>query len=255
MEALQLEKVFSCSSGCEITHSRAKQRSDARETKFLVPRSHSGPNYAGILEEYLSAVRNVIGKVTGRMWFCGRNDIFIQSPMGKNYLSNVPHEMAMRLSLENPANYTFHSYRRSAATMAANEGASGLQMQQNFGWKNIHMAQEYISTSKVAIKDVASKLAGFGDQKEKKKVESVAETNGEDNNVIDSMTKGLDEVKVAPQVTEKKNDGISPVVNKNLKVKETVVEVEDEKKVINLEGIEAQKVFIIHGGSHHFSIN
>ena len=98
-------------------------------------------------------------------------------------------------------------------------------------------------------------MAGFGDQKENKKVESVAETNGEDNNVIDSMTKGLDEVKVAPQVTEKKNDGISPVVNKNLKVKETVVEVEDEKKVINLEGIEAQKVFIIHGGSHHFSIN
>ena len=218
MEALQLEKVFSCSSGCEITHSRAKQRSDARETKFLVPRSHSGPNYAGILEEYLSAVRNVIGKVTGRMWFTGRNDIFIQSPMGKNYLSNVPHEMAMRLSLENPANYTFHSYRRSAATMAANEGASGLQMQQHFGWKNVHMAQEYISTSKVAIKDVASKLAGSGDQEEKKKVESALQTNGEDNNVIDSMTKALEEVKV----NEKKNDGNSPVVNGNLNLKETV---------------------------------
>ena len=57
-------------------------------------------------------------------------------------------------------------------------------------------------------------MAGFGDQKEKKKVESVAETNGEDNNVIDSMTKGLEEVKVAPQDTEKKNDGIFPVVNK-----------------------------------------
>ena len=82
--------------------------------------------------------------------------------------------------------------------MAANEGASGLQMQQHFGWKNVHMAQEYISTSKVAIKDVASKLAGFGDKEDKKKVESAPETNGEDNNVIDSMTKGLEEVKVAP---------------------------------------------------------
>ena len=92
MEALQLEKVFSCSSGVEITHSRAKQRSDARETKFLVPRSHSGANYAGVLEEYLFAVRNEMGKVTGRMWFTGRNDIFIQSPMGENYISKVPQE-------------------------------------------------------------------------------------------------------------------------------------------------------------------
>ena len=38
-------------------------------------------------------------------------------------------------------------------------GASALQMQQHFGWKNIGMAQEYMSTSKTAIRDVAAKLA------------------------------------------------------------------------------------------------
>ena len=38
-------------------------------------------------------------------------------------------------------------------------GASALQMQQHFGWKNVAMAQEYMSTSKTAIRDVAAKLA------------------------------------------------------------------------------------------------
>ena len=38
-------------------------------------------------------------------------------------------------------------------------GASALQMQQHFGWKNVAMAQEYMSTSKTAICDVAAKLA------------------------------------------------------------------------------------------------
>ena len=38
-------------------------------------------------------------------------------------------------------------------------GASALQMQQHFGWKNVAMAQEYMSTSKTAIHDVAAKLA------------------------------------------------------------------------------------------------
>ena len=38
-------------------------------------------------------------------------------------------------------------------------GASALQMQQHFGWENVAMAQEYMSTSKTAIRDVAAKLA------------------------------------------------------------------------------------------------
>ena len=184
----------------------------------------------------------------------------------------------MRLSLDNPNNYTFHSFRRSAATMAANEGASGLQMQQHFGWKNVQMAQEYISTSNVAIKDVASKLAGFGDKEEKKKavvadeanreeknvVDPVAkvknkvvaapEANGEDKNGVGSVAKGIEEIWIASQDTEKK-DGISPVANDNVMEKETVVMMEEKKEGMNMEGIEAKKVFIIHGGTHHFNIH
>ena len=38
-------------------------------------------------------------------------------------------------------------------------GASALQMQQHFGWENVAIAQEYMSTSKTAIHDIAGKLA------------------------------------------------------------------------------------------------
>ena len=34
-----------------------------------------------------------------------------------------------------------------------------IQMQSYFGWKNSGMAMEYISKSKVALKDVATRLA------------------------------------------------------------------------------------------------
>ena len=39
-------------------------------------------------------------------------------------------------------------------------------MQSHFGWKNSGMAMEYISKSKVALKDVATKLA-FSESEEK----------------------------------------------------------------------------------------
>ena len=45
-ESLQIEKVSSSPSGLTVTHSRVKQRSDARETKFLILRRDSGLCYA-----------------------------------------------------------------------------------------------------------------------------------------------------------------------------------------------------------------
>jgi hypothetical protein len=45
--------------------------------------------------------------------------------MGKNMLGKVLHDVtnvATRLKLANPKDYTFHSYRRMSATTAANGG-------------------------------------------------------------------------------------------------------------------------------------
>ncbi len=76
-----------------------------------------------------------------------------------NIIAQVPHEVADYLDKEDPSIFTFHSFRRSSASIAADMGGTALQMQSFFGWKNSNMAMEYISTSKTAIEDMANKLA------------------------------------------------------------------------------------------------
>ena len=71
---------------------------------------------------------------------------------------SVPKEMAKTLSKENPSAYTFHSFRRSSATVAADFGATPQQMVDFFGWKSTDMTAEYISTSKKATTDMANLL-------------------------------------------------------------------------------------------------
>ena len=158
---LKLEKLSSSPDGVYVTHQRAKQRSDKKETKFLVPRSKTveDNDYAGILESYLRAIREDLGKYSGRMFWTGRQLCFADVPMGKNIIAKVPHEMANFLKKTNAKDYTFHSFRRSSATVAADNGASAQQMIDFFGWNNVSMPQEYISTSKAAVKSMANNLS------------------------------------------------------------------------------------------------
>ena len=73
-------------------------------------------------------------------------------------VGKVPSDMAIHLHIDQPKNYTFHSFRRSAATAVANARATSDQMQDFFGWANAKMTMEYVSTIKSAIIKVAEKL-------------------------------------------------------------------------------------------------
>lgn len=61
---LSLEKVRITKDGVIIHHSRAKQRSDKRETVFLIPRSmeQDKTNYAAIVESYISIIKTELGR-------------------------------------------------------------------------------------------------------------------------------------------------------------------------------------------------
>lgn len=155
---LQLEKMRISEDGVTVTHERSKQRSDKKSTNFLIPRTSSGTNYAAIIENYISIVKDELGKFSGRFLFTGRQASFVTQPMGKNMISTVPKEMARWLKKENTEEFTFHSFRRSSATHAADSGATANQLMDFYGWSNSKVAQEYISTSKVAVKNMASKL-------------------------------------------------------------------------------------------------
>ena len=82
--------------------------------------------------------------------------------MGKNSVSKVPHEIAALLNLPDPSKYTFHSFRRTSATRAADAGATTEQLVDFFGWKNASMCQEYISSSRPAVVGMANRLSGSG---------------------------------------------------------------------------------------------
>ena len=158
---LKLEKFCSTSEGVSITHSRAKQRSDKRDSKFLIPRSGE-TNFAEIVEMYIGAVKSDLGKFSGRVLWTGKDFNFVNIPMGKNIVCLVPRDMAKFLKKDEVNSFTFHSCRRSSATAAADSGASPQQMMDFFGWQNPSMPQQYISTSKSAIKTMANHLQPAG---------------------------------------------------------------------------------------------
>ena len=142
-----------------MTHSRVKQRrSDKLESRFLVPEEGG---FAAKLALYLFKVNNQLRHYQGRVWYTGtKSDSLRNQPMGKNMVSKLPHEIASFLNLPDPSLYTFHSFRRTSASSAADGGSSSAQMTDFFGWKNPAMCQEYVSTSKPAITSMAKKLAG-----------------------------------------------------------------------------------------------
>ena len=79
--------------------------------------------------------------------------------------------MVSFLNKENPTDFTFHSFRRTSATLAADSGATIQQMQDFFGWKSPSMTMEYITTSSAAVKSMASVLNSESDVGEDKMAE------------------------------------------------------------------------------------
>ena len=83
----------------------------------------------------------------------------------RKLIGNISQNPKCGTLIEYPLFYLHCYFFRSAATRAADAGASSEQLKQHFGWKSSDMASHYITTSKKAITDVASKLAGVGEDK------------------------------------------------------------------------------------------
>ena len=83
---LVIEKFHITQEGVFVSHQRAKQISDKRDSKFLVPRaSVSGEtDFASVVEKYLTAIREDLGKVVGKVLWTGKHDTFVNIPIGKN---------------------------------------------------------------------------------------------------------------------------------------------------------------------------
>ena len=171
-----MENIISDEEGITVKHSRCKQRSDKKGTAFFVPRLKDGVNFASYVDQYLNGVKAQISKVSGRAFWRGNDDCYMNQPVGRNMIGAIPFQMAEVLSKEDPKSYTFHSFRRTAATAAADSGATPQQLQDFFGWKNVTMASEYVSTSTAALKTMAKHLTG-GSNKKDTNIESASSSS------------------------------------------------------------------------------
>lgn len=83
---------------------------------------------------------------------------FTMQPMGRNLLAKIPSFIADFLGLQNPEKYTSHCFRRSAATVMADSGATLPSLKRQFRWKSDSVAMTYIDQSKKHKFDVAQTL-------------------------------------------------------------------------------------------------
>lgn len=87
-------------------------------------------------------------------------DALLSVVVGRNTLYDLPKVVAVCLgkSAHEVERYTGHSFRRSAARVAADNGATTLALRRHFGWANEKTPQRYVDNSFVNNKDMSSKL-------------------------------------------------------------------------------------------------
>ena len=70
---LDLEKIESTPAGVFVTHQRCKQRTDQKDSKFLIPRAKKDGDvdYAGVMDSYLHEIKDCLGVYTGQVLWTG----------------------------------------------------------------------------------------------------------------------------------------------------------------------------------------
>jgi len=79
--------------------------------------------------------------------------------MEKHTIGEFPRKMAEFLKLPNAKDFTGHAFRRSAATILANQGAGLVLIKQAGGWRSDSVAQRYIAESDVPKKEIANLIS------------------------------------------------------------------------------------------------
>ena len=78
-----------------------------------------------------------------------------KSPLGKNTLSQYPSKIAEQLGKHQPKSFTGHCYRRTAATILADDHGSVIELKSAGGWKSSSIAEGYVAESITSKKRIA----------------------------------------------------------------------------------------------------
>ena len=141
-----------------VLRQRKTQRNGVQQA-FNVPASITGWTSPGHFFRSVMDARQRHTHITGDYLFMQmRNGEMTNQRIGEKALSSLSRDIAKFLGL-NEGNYQAYSFRRSAATTLANQGASVHQLRQFTGYHSLGVATEYIDSSKSQQQAMSSMLA------------------------------------------------------------------------------------------------
>lgn len=156
LRALSVGDIVEDSDGMTVTFRGAKQRGEAGERLFRVLKSSEGYRH---VQQHLKLLFEDGWKEGPLFRGLNKNKTkFTVHPMGKNYLYDIPKRVAETLKLPDSKQFTSHAMRRTAATVAAENGATDAQLKRHFGWTSQKTASRYIDNTTRAATEMAKIL-------------------------------------------------------------------------------------------------
>jgi integrase len=133
-----------------IPSSKTDQAGNGRNFVILKDEEHPWKCPLKLYTTYLDNLGFQL-KPNDRLWRQYR-DKFTRQVWGINNIGKIPKKIAQFLKLDNPKTYSGHAFRRTSATIAADNGIDMINLKRLGGWKSDSVAQGYIDESKVAKK-------------------------------------------------------------------------------------------------------
>ncbi|XP_031352052.1 uncharacterized protein LOC116180103 [Photinus pyralis] len=112
---------------------------------FLIPKEGLPFNAYQLYQKY--AEKRPQNLETRRFFIVYRKEKCVRQVVGIHTIGGVPRKIAKFLKLKNPELYTGHSFRRSSATMLAENGGDLLAVKELGGWDSSAVAESYIENS------------------------------------------------------------------------------------------------------------
>lgn len=100
--------------------------------------------------------------------------------VGIHRIGGVPKKIAEFLKLENPECYTGHCFRRSSASMLAENGGDLLTLKKFGGWKSSAVAEQYVEESVTKKVKISKQLFNQTDSASTTNLESSSSCTGND---------------------------------------------------------------------------
>lgn len=133
---------------------RRKRKGPKRNSEFII----SGEKNCKILSDYLGLFP--ADKKNDKLMKSISKGMVVCQNIGRNMLGKIPSKIAIHLGLENPAEYTSHTFRRTAATLLVDTGASVETLKRAGGWLSSTVAEGYVDASLVSRKEISERLVG-----------------------------------------------------------------------------------------------